>query len=177
MARASPVLEAEEHPAVPARAGDGAGDGGERLVGPALILEVVVADRDAVLDALPFADQPRAGDRPVLAAAGAGSPDRRRRVPRRALAAASASRASARRRPVPGCDRRAGFRGSAGCRAAARVSKRSRHCCFSCGIGSVFSAASGPERYRSLHASILEDVGMTALVGGTVERTFSEVGR
>ncbi len=35
------------------------------LIGPALILEVVVAHGDAVLDALPFADQPRAGDRPV----------------------------------------------------------------------------------------------------------------
>ena len=62
------VLQAEEDPAVPARAGDGAGDGGERLVGAALPFVAVVQHRDGVLDALPFADQPRAGDRPVVGA-------------------------------------------------------------------------------------------------------------
>ena len=66
MIRSSLVLEAEEHQPfqrvpVMARA-----IGGQRFVWPALIFEVVVAHRDAVLDALPFADQPGAGDRPVL---------------------------------------------------------------------------------------------------------------
>ena len=61
------VFEAEEDQAVPARAGNRAGDGRERLVGTALIFEVVLPDRHAVLDALPFADQPGAGDRAVLA--------------------------------------------------------------------------------------------------------------
>jgi hypothetical protein len=56
------VLEPEEHPAVPARAGDGAGDGGQRLVGPPLPVETVGGDGDDVLDTLPFADQPRADD-------------------------------------------------------------------------------------------------------------------
>ena len=66
MTDASPVLEAEEDEPVPARAGDGAGNGGERFVRPALIFEILVAHRDAVLDALLFPDQPRAGDRPIL---------------------------------------------------------------------------------------------------------------
>src|SRR5690606_3238170 len=33
--------------------------------GAALVLEVSIPDRDAVLDALPLADQPRAGHRPM----------------------------------------------------------------------------------------------------------------
>ena len=51
---------------IPARAGDGAGDGGQRFVRPALILEILVTHRHAVLDALPFANKPRPGDRPIL---------------------------------------------------------------------------------------------------------------
>ena len=66
MTRARRFLRPKNSQPVPARAGDGARDGRQRFVGPALILEAVVAHRDAVLDALPFADQPRAGDRPVL---------------------------------------------------------------------------------------------------------------
>ena len=66
--RASPVLEAEEDQPVPLGAGDGAGNGRQRLVGAALVLEVVVPHRDAVLDALVLPDQPRAGDRPRVGA-------------------------------------------------------------------------------------------------------------
>ena len=70
-----------------------------------------------MLDALPFADQPRAGDRAVLDPAALDSLPPARRP---ALPAARWSPASARHRPIPECDRPAGFRGSAGCRAAAR---------------------------------------------------------
>src|ERR1700756_76740 len=48
-------LEAAEDPATPARAGDAAGNGRQRFVGPPLVLEVVILHRDAALDALPFA--------------------------------------------------------------------------------------------------------------------------
>ena len=57
------VLEPEEHPAIPADAGDLAGDRRERFVGAPLIVKIVAAHGDAVLDALPFPDQPGAGDR------------------------------------------------------------------------------------------------------------------
>ena len=60
--------QAEEGPAVPSRAGDGAGDGGERAVGPPLELEAVGQHRDDVLDALVLPDQPGPGDRPVVGA-------------------------------------------------------------------------------------------------------------
>ena len=56
----------EEDPAVPARAGDGARDGGQRLVGPPLPFEAVGGDGDDLLDALPLAQQPRADDRQAL---------------------------------------------------------------------------------------------------------------
>ncbi len=56
------VLEAEEDPTVPARAGDGAGDGGQRLVGPPLPFEPVGGDGDDLFDALPFAQKARTGD-------------------------------------------------------------------------------------------------------------------
>src|SRR5690606_12084178 len=65
---AAPRPDAEEGPAVPARAGDGAGDGGERPVGPALPLVAVAGDGDDVLDALVLADQAGAGDRALLVA-------------------------------------------------------------------------------------------------------------
>ena len=48
--------------------------GGERFVGPALLFEAVVEHRDGVLDALLFADQPGAGDRPVHSDALAARP-------------------------------------------------------------------------------------------------------
>ena len=52
---------------VPARAGDGAGDGGERAVRPALPLEAVGEHGDDMLGALPLADEPGADDRlPVM---------------------------------------------------------------------------------------------------------------
>src|SRR5690606_38963061 len=65
---ASPILEAEKDPAVPARPGDGARDGGERAVGTPLPFITVAQHRDGVLDALPLADQPRAGDWLVVGA-------------------------------------------------------------------------------------------------------------
>ena len=40
--------------------------GGQRFVWPALIFEILVAHRHAVLDALILANEPRAGDRPVV---------------------------------------------------------------------------------------------------------------
>ena len=66
--RASRILEPEEGQPVPLRAGDGARNGRERLVGAALIFEVIVPHRDAVLDALIFADQACAGNRASLSA-------------------------------------------------------------------------------------------------------------
>ena len=54
---------------------------------------------------------------------------------------AGSFRASARHRRVPGCGRRAGFRGSGGCNGGGSLSNRSRHCCFRSGVGVVFSAA------------------------------------
>ena len=65
------VFQPEEHPAIPARAGDGARDGGQRLVGPPLPFEAVGGDGDDLLDALPLAQQPRAGDRAVAVGADA----------------------------------------------------------------------------------------------------------
>src|SRR6266540_2348936 len=65
------VFQAEEDPSVPARARDRAGDGGEGLVREALVFIALVADRHAVLDPLPFPDEPRSGDRPVLGRAAA----------------------------------------------------------------------------------------------------------
>ena len=56
------MLETEEDPAIPARAGDGPGNGRQRFVGPALPFEPVARDGDAVFGALPFADQPGADD-------------------------------------------------------------------------------------------------------------------
>src|SRR4051812_44478834 len=50
-------IQAEEGPAVPARAGDGAGDGRKRLVQPALVFEPVGQDRHDVLDALVLSHQ------------------------------------------------------------------------------------------------------------------------
>ena len=73
-----------------------------------------------MLDALPFPDQPGAGDRQAI---WRGSWSVRLACRRTALPAPAAARpspSSARRRPVPGCGRRGGFPGSAGCRAAAR---------------------------------------------------------
>jgi len=70
---ASVILEREEHPAIPAGAGDGAGDRRERAVGPSLPFETIGEHRHGVLDTLPLADQPRAGDRhPVRADAACG---------------------------------------------------------------------------------------------------------
>ena len=46
----------------------GAGNRRQRLVPPALILEAVVEHGGGVLHALPLADQPGAGDRPVALA-------------------------------------------------------------------------------------------------------------
>ena len=60
------IFEAKEHEPVPLRAGDRAGNGGQRFVWATLILEILVTHSDAVLDALPFADQPRAGDRAIV---------------------------------------------------------------------------------------------------------------
>ena len=45
------------------------------------------------------------------------------------------------------------------------------------GIGSVFRAATRVRTLSVTPASIVEGVGMTALGGGTVQRTVSEVGR
>ena len=64
------VLQREEHPAVPARAGDGARDGGQRLVGPPLPFEAVGGDGDDLIEAgidtfSDYAnDQPTVGGRP-----------------------------------------------------------------------------------------------------------------
>gem|GEM_PF-6246264 len=65
------VLEAEEYPAVPARAGDGARDCRQRLVGPPLPFEAIGGDGDDLLDALPLAQQPRSSDRAVTVGADA----------------------------------------------------------------------------------------------------------
>ena len=60
------VLKAKKDQAIPARAGDGAGNRRERFVWTALVFEIVVAHGHAVLDTLPFADEPSASDRPIL---------------------------------------------------------------------------------------------------------------
>lgn len=57
------IFQAEEHPAVPARARDGPGNGRQRFVGATLPVETVGRDGDEMLDALPFTDQTRADDR------------------------------------------------------------------------------------------------------------------
>ena len=177
MARAPLVLEAEEDPAVPARAGDGAGDGRERFVGPALVFEVVVAHRDAVLDALPFADQPRAGDRPVLgrrAALGALSAVE---LLGQAASSARPSRASAAigqfLNPV----------GQPAFQEAAVVGRRlgleeiAPHGPSRPGVGGLFRAANlGQERICSC-ACLLRVSAHDRSVGRVIKRTFSAVGR
>ena len=55
-------MAAAPRSAVPACAGDGAGNGGERLVGAALPVKTVGGDGDDVLDTLPLTDQPCADD-------------------------------------------------------------------------------------------------------------------
>ena len=65
------IPEAEEHPAVPARASDGAGNGRQRLVGPPLPFESVGGDGDDLFDALPLAQESRPGDRAVAVGANA----------------------------------------------------------------------------------------------------------
>ena len=111
---ATSLAQAEEGPAVPARAGDVPGDGGEGPVRPALELEVVGAHRDHVLarpaTPAPAACRPAGGCR-----RGCGGGRRcRRPAARRAPRGAPASPASGRRRRAPGCGRRAGSAGRAG---------------------------------------------------------------
>jgi hypothetical protein len=65
------VFQPEEDPAVPARAGDGAGNSGQRLVGAPLPFEATLGHGDDLFDALPFAQQPGAGDRAVAISADA----------------------------------------------------------------------------------------------------------
>ena len=61
------ILKAKEHQAVPAGAGNVARNSRQRFIGAALILEVLLPHRHAMLDALPLADQARAGNRPLPA--------------------------------------------------------------------------------------------------------------
>ena len=56
------VFEAKEHPAIPARTSDGAGNGRQRFVRPPLPVETICGDGDDVFDALPFTDQPSPDD-------------------------------------------------------------------------------------------------------------------
>ena len=171
--RASPVLEAEEEQPVPARAGDGACDRRKRFVRPALIFEILVAHRDAVLDALVFADQPRAGDRPLV---------RWLPAPRRVTAVEFFAE-------LPQALQRLGLEATVGqfldpigepvLQEAPVVGWRLTVEEFAPFAPSTRRSARssrrpiGPARYRSLQASVIEGVGMTALVGGTVERTLS----
>ena len=60
------LSQAKEQPAIPARAGDGACDGRERLIGSALIFVTIARDGHDMLDALIFAQQPCAGDRALI---------------------------------------------------------------------------------------------------------------
>ena len=62
------LSQAKEHPAIPARAGNGARDGGERLKGAAQIFETIARDGHDMLDALILADQPRACDGALILA-------------------------------------------------------------------------------------------------------------
>src|SRR4051794_28561506 len=55
------LFDAEEPPAVPARAGDGTRDPGQRAMGLAIPHEPLRRDRHLVHLALPFADETRAG--------------------------------------------------------------------------------------------------------------------
>ena len=179
-ARRSPVLQAEEDPAVPARAGDGAGDGRERSVGPALVLVVVVAHGHAVLDALPFADQPRAGDRPVVGAVW------RRRI-RSPPSSSSAERLEALDRLglQPAIGQFLDAVGEPAFEEAAVVGRRlglEELAPLLLQLRRSASSSAPPHRASTrvghIRASLsLEDVGMTALVGREVERTFSAVGR
>ena len=56
------IFQAKEHPAVPARSGDGTGDGRKRFVGAPLPVEAVGCDGDDLFNALPLAQQPCARD-------------------------------------------------------------------------------------------------------------------
>src|SRR5690606_22668463 len=60
------VFQAEEDPAIPARAGDGAGYRRQALVGSTLPLKAIGQHGNGVIDTLPLADQPCAGDRAVI---------------------------------------------------------------------------------------------------------------
>src|SRR5689334_3948839 len=62
-------IQTEECPAVPARAGDGAGNGRKRPVRPTLVFKPVWQDRHDVLDALVFSHQSCAGQGMVVGAA------------------------------------------------------------------------------------------------------------
>src|SRR4051812_48311670 len=62
------AFQTEKAPAVPARAGDRAGDGGERPIWSAFPLETVRQDGDRVLDAGVFAQEPRSSERPAVGA-------------------------------------------------------------------------------------------------------------
>src|SRR5690348_12594864 len=59
------VFEPKKHEPVPPTASNQPCDGAERLERAALIFEIVCADRHAVLQAFPGADQPRAGNRAI----------------------------------------------------------------------------------------------------------------
>ena len=69
------VFQPEVHPAVPARAGDGARDGRQRPIWPPLPFEATLRHRDDLFDALPFAQEPSASDGAVAIGADAAHGD------------------------------------------------------------------------------------------------------
>jgi hypothetical protein len=60
------IFQAKKDQAIPARAGDRAGDRGQRFVWSPLVFEIIISHGHAVLDPLPFANEPRARDRSIL---------------------------------------------------------------------------------------------------------------
>src|ERR1039458_2670749 len=70
-----PPSQSEEQEAVPARAGDLAGDGAERPVLPALVLEAVVQHLDQVRVPLKVPGQQRPGNGQAAIAAATDRPD------------------------------------------------------------------------------------------------------
>ena len=171
------VLRPKEDEPVPPCACDRAGDRRERFVRATLILKILATHRHAVLDTLPFANQPRTGNRAIIhrppPAHGVAAVEvlGNRLEPFDRLGLQSAVRQLLNAIGEPAFEETAVYGGGS-------VSNRSRHIALSAGVGVVFSAATRAST-QSLILRPHRVLGghVTALVGRVVEANFSAVAR